>query len=249
MSDSSISEFAQKHGVDCGQFGLLNDIHKSKTLARGDGMESLLLEDVIKLLLAMVLGGVIGAEREFRDKAAGFRTIIFICVGSTLFTILSARLGGNTEPSHIAANIVSGVGFIGAGVILQGRERVVGITTASTIWLAAALGMGIGGGYYLLTGLATFAALVVLFAFRRIEGLSHKTRDIRTYEIHYLPNAMEINELQEMIRESGLKLAEYKKMKSEDIMITVWTVYGSAENHHQLMDRLFSHPSVIEFKV
>ena len=96
------------------------------------------------MLLAMLIGGLIGAEREFRDKAAGFRTIIFICVGSTMFTILSAKIGGAQDPSRIAASIVTGVGFIGAGAILQERERVIGLTTASTIWIAAALGMGIG---------------------------------------------------------------------------------------------------------
>ena len=96
-------------------------------------MENLVIEDVVKLLLAMFIGGLIGAEREFRDKAAGFRTIIFITVGSTLFTILSPELGGDREPSRIAASIVTGVGFLGAGAILQGKERVIGLTTASTI--------------------------------------------------------------------------------------------------------------------
>jgi putative Mg2+ transporter-C (MgtC) family protein len=212
-------------------------------------METLLLEDIIKLLLAVLIGGLIGAEREFRDKAAGFRTIIFICVGSTIFTILSAKLGGDREPSRIAASVVTGVGFIGAGAILQGRERVIGLTTASTIWIAAALGMGIGGGFYLLTGIATAATLMVLLAFRRLEGLIHKRRDIRTYEIHCLADAMEIKELEELIRESGLEIVEHKKMKSGNKMITTWIVYGSPDDHHRFMDRLFSHPAVIEFKV
>ncbi len=212
-------------------------------------MENLLLEDLLKMLLAMLIGGLIGAEREFRDKAAGFRTIIFICVGSTLFTILSAKIGGEQDPSRIAASIITGVGFIGAGAILQGRERVIVLTTASTIWIAAALGMGIGGGYYLLTGLATAATLIVLLAFRRLEGLIHKSRDIRTYEIHCLLEAMEIKELEELVRESGLELVEHKKMKSDNKMITTWIVYGSSDDHHRFMDRLFSNPAVIEFKV
>ena len=77
-------------------------------------------EDVLKILLAVLIGGLIGAEREYRDKAAGFRTIILICVGATLFTILSFRLGGDGDPTRIAANIVSGVGFLGVGAILRG---------------------------------------------------------------------------------------------------------------------------------
>jgi putative Mg2+ transporter-C (MgtC) family protein len=212
-------------------------------------MDSFVLEDLLKLLLAILIGGLIGAEREFRDKAAGFRTIIFICVGSTVFTILSARLGGDREPSRIAASIVSGIGFLGAGAILQGKERVLGLTTASTIWIAAALGMGIGGGYYLLTGIATAATLIVLLTFRSIEGLIHKNRDIRTYEIQSLPEELQINEVEQLIKESGLTLVDHKKMKSDNKMITSWIVYGSSDDHYQLMDRLFSHPSVIEFKV
>jgi putative Mg2+ transporter-C (MgtC) family protein len=212
-------------------------------------MESFVLEDLLKLLLAILVGGLIGAEREFRDKAAGFRTIIFICVGSTLFTILSAKLGGDREPSRIAASIVSGIGFLGAGAILQGKGRVLGLTTASTIWIAAALGMGIGGGYYLLAGLAAVATLIVLLTFRSIEGLIHKKRDIRNYEIHSLPEGLEIKELANLIKECELKLVERKKMKSENRMITTWTVYGASDNHHQFMDRLFSHPAVIEFRV
>jgi len=212
-------------------------------------MESFVLEDLLKLLLAILVGGLIGAEREFRDKAAGFRTIIFICVGSTLFTILSTNLGGDREPSRIAANIVSGVGFLGAGAILRGKERVIGLTTASTIWIAAALGMGIGGGYYLIAGLATVATLTVLLTFRRIEDLIHKKRDIRTYEIQSMTEGLQVEQAEGLIKECGLKLVERKKMKAEDKMITTWTVYGASDNHHQFMDRLFSHPAVIEFRV
>ena len=106
----------------------------------------LLTEDITKLLLAVVVGGIIGAEREVRSRAAGFRTIILICVGSTLFTMISMKIGGAANPDRIASNIITGIGFIGAGVIFHGQGHVSGITTAATIWIAAALGMSIGGG-------------------------------------------------------------------------------------------------------
>jgi len=82
-------------------------------------------EDILKLVLAIVVGGLIGAEREFRDRAAGFRTIILICTGAALFTIFSVKLGGPDDPVRVAANIVTGVGFLGAGVLLRdgGRRR------------------------------------------------------------------------------------------------------------------------------
>jgi putative Mg2+ transporter-C (MgtC) family protein len=124
-----------------------------------------LAEEVLKLLLAMIVGGLTGAEREFRDKSAGFRTILLITVGSTLFTIFSLGIGVETNPTRIAANIVTGIGFLGAGAILREGHRVTGLTTAATIWLAAALGMGIGAGKYALTGIATVLTLVVLWFF------------------------------------------------------------------------------------
>ena len=100
-------------------------------------------ETVVKLLLALVAGGLIGAEREFHDKTAGFRTITFICVGATLFTILSLEIGSEAnDPGRIAASIVTGIGFIGAGVILRREGHVTGVTTASTIWVDCCPGDG-----------------------------------------------------------------------------------------------------------
>src|SRR5215470_1956057 len=122
-------------------------------------------DDLVKVLLAVGVGGVIGLEREFRAKAAGIRTLIFICVGATLFTLLSAKLAGGNDPTRISANIVSGVGFLGAGVILRDRGRVIGLTTAATIWLVAALGMGLGSGQYALVLSVTVIMLLVLWGF------------------------------------------------------------------------------------
>jgi putative Mg2+ transporter-C (MgtC) family protein len=159
-------------------------------------------EIAIKLLVAILVGGLIGAEREFHDKAAGFRTIIFICLGSTLFTILSLELGGANDPTRIAASIVTGIGFIGAGVILRNEGHIVGLTTASTIWIAAALGMGIGGGYFLLAGIATGLILIGLWVFPMFDQLIHKKRETRTYYVVFprdtekydqLENTMTVN--------------------------------------------------------
>lgn len=108
------------------------------------------INDALNILLAVIIGGLIGAEREFRHRPAGFRTLIFICLGATLFTMLSIRLGGDLSPVRIAAHMVTGVGFICAGVIMQEGVHLVGLTTAATIWIVAAIGMGIGGGQYLL---------------------------------------------------------------------------------------------------
>jgi putative Mg2+ transporter-C (MgtC) family protein len=104
----------------------------------------ILTENVIKIGIAILIGGIIGAERESRDKAAGFRTIILITVGSALFTIFSASMDRGFTRTRMAANIVTGIGFLGAGAIVREHGRIGGLTTAATIWLSAALGMGIG---------------------------------------------------------------------------------------------------------
>ena len=124
-------------------------------------------EDALKLVLAVVAGGLIGAEREYRDKAAGFRTIIFITIGSTLYTMFSLGIGNETNPTRIAANIVTGIGFLGAGTIMREKGKVAGLTTAATIWLAAAIGMAIGAGQYGLAVILIATAMIVLWIFKR----------------------------------------------------------------------------------
>lgn len=140
---------------------------------------TLLPEDLLKILLAIAVGGVIGLEREFRDKAAGFRTLIFICVGSTLFTVFSSKLAGVNDPTRIASGIVTGVGFLGAGVIMREGGRVIGLTTAAIIWLVAALGMGIGGGDYGLAIAVAGITVVVLLGFPLLERVVNVIRDER----------------------------------------------------------------------
>jgi len=117
-----------------------------------------------RLLWAAVLGSVIGVERSIRKRPAGMRTSVCVCLGAAMFTILSAefaKLTGDSATTRIASNIVQGIGFLGAGVILRERGSVVGLTTAATIFIEAAIGMGAGAGFYQASGVA---ALMVLFA-------------------------------------------------------------------------------------
>src|SRR5712691_10807613 len=125
----------------------------------------------IKLILAALLGGVIGLEREIRDKPAGLRTNILICVGSTLFMSISTKvaeiLGG--DPTRIAAQIISGIGFLGAGAVLHSHGFVLGLTTAATIWVVAGVGMALGSGMYLVAVFATAMSLVTLYFLAFVE--------------------------------------------------------------------------------
>src|SRR5947207_8258302 len=125
----------------------------------------------LRLLLAAVLGGLIGIEREIRDKPAGRPSNILICVGSPLFMRLSAQiaqlLGG--DPTRIAAQIISGIGFLGAGAVLHSHGFVLGLTTAATIWVVAGVGMALGSGMYLVAVFATAMSLVTLYFLSFIE--------------------------------------------------------------------------------
>ncbi len=128
-------------------------------------------ELIQRLLLAAVIGGLIGAERELRHKSAGFRTNILIALGSAIFTIVSLTLApGPSDPTRIAAQIVTGIGFLGAGAILRNRDGVRGLTTAATVWVNAALGVAAGGGQYHLAIIAASVTLTVLLVLGPIEA-------------------------------------------------------------------------------
>jgi putative Mg2+ transporter-C (MgtC) family protein len=139
------------------------------------------LDLLVKLALAVFLGGIIGFEREINGKPAGLRTNILICVGATLLMDLSVRIGlidGHRigDPARIAAQVVSGVGFLGAGTIMQSQGMVTGLTSAATIWVVAAIGMTVGAGYYI-EGVG--AGLIVTFVLAGLGGLEHWVRRAR----------------------------------------------------------------------
>ncbi|KPK11016.1 MAG: hypothetical protein AMJ56_06820 [Anaerolineae bacterium SG8_19] len=205
------------------------------------------INDALNILLAVIIGGLIGAEREFRHRPAGFRTLIFICLGATLFTMLSIRLGGDLSPVRIAAHMVTGVGFICAGVIMQEGVHLVGLTTAATIWIVAAIGMGIGGGQYLLVLLATAAVMAVLWAFPMVEDRIYNVRDKRTYEITSDIKHETVEYLRDSIHECGLRVEGPKLVKSGDKLISIWEVYGSPDQHETLVNQLVTLPEVKSF--
>jgi len=117
---------------------------------------------LLKLVTAFAFGAILGYERQMVDKPAGLRTHILVTLGSCLFTILSIEAFPGGDPSRVASYVVAGIGFIGAGAIIQTRERVVGVTTASSLWVAAAIGMAIGAGLYLIAAAATGLAYLAL---------------------------------------------------------------------------------------
>ncbi len=142
------------------------------------------INEILGLLFAVVLGGAIGLEREINGKPAGLRTNIIICLGAAAFTLVARRLGLDAPdaPGRVAAGIITGVGFLGAGALIQEGSGVHGLTTAAGIWLVASIGVACGMGYYLLAALTTFLALVALF------GLMPITKKIRRRRQHKQDN-------------------------------------------------------------
>ncbi len=136
-----------------------------------------MLEEFLSLILAVLLGGIIGIEREITHKPAGLRTHMLVSMGSCLFTIISVHKF-NVDPARLAAGIVTGIGFIGAGAIIAERERVVGITTAASLWVTAAIGLTVGVGNYLLASLATLLVFIILSSrlfFRKLRMMAKNT--------------------------------------------------------------------------
>lgn len=200
------------------------------------------LEPLVRIAVSVAVGGAVGAEREYRDKAAGFRTLIFICVGACLFTIFSERIGISRDTARIAAQIVSGVGFLGGGAILREGTSVRGLTTAATIWLTAALGMGVGAGYYAITLPAAGLVLAVLWLFPLVEQWIDHLRVARTYEIVTSPEA--VDDLRKLFREQGLEASNEKREKRGAEVHCSWFVNGAPDKHEALVNALHERASV-----
>jgi putative Mg2+ transporter-C (MgtC) family protein len=205
--------------------------------------------DVLLFRLAFVflVGGAIGAEREYRSKSAGFRTMILICLGSFLFTTLSMHIsGGNTD--RIASNIVTGIGFLGAGVIFQSDNRVNGLTTAASIWAVAALGMGIADGAYELVLISTLVILFSLFFLTKLEYLIDRINQSRTYKITSQYREELLNKYEDVFKEHKLRFKRLKQTKSGDLIMGTWLVHGTSKNHSRFIKSILHDQTVNEFE-
>jgi putative Mg2+ transporter-C (MgtC) family protein len=210
-------------------------------------MDNILIENLIKVGMAVLVGGLIGAEREYQDKAAGFRTIILITVGSALFTIFSVSMDPGFTRTRVAANIVTGIGFLGAGAIVREHGRIGGLTTAATIWLAAALGMGIGAGELLFVSLSTLIVFVILLVFPRIESRIDRIRESRTYKIVITSRNTKMTEkIYQAISTCALQVLEHHQSKTGETIIGTWRAIGSPENHEKFVGMMMKDNGVKE---
>jgi len=153
-------------------------------LLSGEMASGAVTSSLTRLIVAAILGGLIGLEREFKHRAAGLRTNMFICFGAAMFTLLSQRLAGvPSDSARIAAQIIPGIGFIGAGSILHMRGLTTGLTTAATLFVVASVGMAAGGGLYLTAMFATGLVLLALFLLGHMEETFNIKLLMTSYEV------------------------------------------------------------------
>jgi putative Mg2+ transporter-C (MgtC) family protein len=165
-------------------------------LLHGEMASGFVATSLARLVLAAILGGAIGLERELRHRPAGLRTNMFICFGAAMFTILSSGLAGvPSDAARIAAQIIPGIGFIGAGSILHTRGLTAGLTTAATLFVVASVGMATGGGLYVTAVFATVVVLMALFALGHLE----RTFNLKTLLICYEATGTSVEEISQEV--------------------------------------------------
>jgi putative Mg2+ transporter-C (MgtC) family protein len=209
-----------------------------------------IIEIILKLLLAVALGGLVGLERETSQKPAGFRTNILICVGSAMMMILSGLLlgGEGTDLTRIAAGVITGIGFIGAGTIIQARGSIVGLTTAATLWAMAGLGLVIGAGYYLVAVIFTGIVILTLVIFRYIEhhflkGSSYIYHLTAKFSKDLLVNA------KKLALHDGIKFDQISLKKEGNFATVALSFHATEEKEQRFNANLLNLADVIEINI
>ena len=218
------------------------------------GIESTMdiTEIFIKLLLAVALGGLIGLERESSQKPAGFRTNILICIGSTMAMILSGLLlegkadGG--DYTRIAGAVVTGMGFIGAGSIIQARGMVMGLTTAATLWAVAGLGLVIGAGFFIIALIYAAIIILTLIIFRMFED-RFLTKTLYHYRLKTAAPIQVIMAVKKNAIHEGIKFNEINYKKEEDMALISITFPSTEESEQKFYSGLINHKDIFEITV
>jgi len=208
-----------------------------------------ILNNSMKLLVSLVLGAMLGAEREYKGRNIGFRTIILITLGSTLFTILSFILGKDTDPARIASNIVTGVGFLGAGAIFRDGASVRGMTTASLIWISAAIGMACGIGQYEFAIVVTLITLVILLGFTGVQKFIDRYNQEKVYKITITNDLVIKEDIEKIMRSYKLKPERLKQTKIDNDLQIEYEIRGSQSGHEDLIKYLTTASSIKYFDV
>lgn len=177
---------------------------------------------IFRLVLSAILSGIVGFEREFHGRAAGFRTHILLCVGSTLimltsihiFDVYSARVP--IDPARLAAGVVTGIGFMGAGTIMRYKASVRGLTTATSLWVVAGIGLAVGSGLYFGAIATTLIAVVALMFFSRLEHVMIRKNWYKTIVIETKDGLEQLKRIREALSEYGSEINDLEADRSRD---------------------------------
>ena len=199
-----------------------------------------------RLLVACVLGALVGLEREVNRKAAGVRTNLLICMGSAFFTLLSAVLAGDANPDkgRVASNIVQGIGFLGAGLILHNRSRVSGLTSAASVFVVASIGMACGAGLY---AAAVVAALIVIMALELV-GFLERRANIKIYPLIYEARGRDQNSMMESILsamdKAGERLTNVERDNIGELQRLSFPLTATKKQHERVRGNLLGNPAI-----
>lgn len=202
--------------------------------------------ELLLILISVLLGLLIGAEREYRNKSAGLRTFILVCFGSCLFTILSIKIGVQ-NPDRLAANIITGIGFLGAGVIFKGDNKIDGITTATTIWATASIGMAVGSGYVYLSLLGTVLVILILSALIYLQNFIDSSNKIREYRITVI-GSEDIKHCEKIFEEHHLKYFMLKMQYTQGDLSITWRLTGKHTKHDEVVESLINDPKITAYQ-
>ena len=201
---------------------------------------------ISRLLVASVLGAVIGLEREVKRRSAGVRTNLLICLGAAFFTLLSAVLAGDGSPNkgQVASNIVQGIGFLGAGLIIHNRSRISGLTSAASVWVVASIGMACGAGLLAAAAVATVIVVIAL----EVVGFLERRASIKIYSLIYEArgadkNAM-LHSILEAMDKAGERFADFGSDAIGDLQRISFTLTATKREHERLHGKLLAEPAI-----
>jgi putative Mg2+ transporter-C (MgtC) family protein len=199
-----------------------------------------------RLLTASLLGGLIGLEREVKRRSAGVRTNLLICLGAAFFTLLSAILAGEgiTDKSRVASNIVQGIGFLGAGLILHNRSRISGLTSAASVWVVASIGMACGAGLFAAAVVATAIVIIAL----ELVGFLERRASIKIYSLVYEARGTDqtaiLTSILEAMDKAGERLADFNSTAIGELQRVSFTITATKKQHERIHARLLSEPAI-----
>lgn len=194
---------------------------------------------VYRTAAAVLVGTLVGVEREFRDKPAGLRTLVLISLGACVFSMVSLVIPGPmVDQTRIAAQIVTGVGFLGAGSIMRSTKAVYGLTTAASIWMVAALGMACGFGRFDIAAIGTLATMCVLVLLHRVGYRIDVARAIRKYRIATTDPLIRFQNLEPYFVEAGLTVIGRNCYRQDERYVFTFRVRGPRDQHLALREKL-----------